>query len=228
MQLPQALMGNTTAILQITHDGVKANFTDLAIGPAGVWKVFFSAPGLANTVSAPLEIYPGLPKSLRIFVQPGGAYGGSRLERQPVVTVLDAGNNIANTTGAELRVIPYLYVLQQRHGSGISIQESSPNLRNGSAAVVQDGFAVFSFLYVDLVGSGYYFRFVMENMDENNLTVTSDTFDVFPGVAVAFKITVQPADNCRPGIPLLQQPELLAVDAGGNAANSSISVKVCE
>jgi hypothetical protein len=226
MQLPRTLMGNTTAMLQATHNGAKANFTDLAIGPAGSWKVFFSAPGLSDTVSAPLEIYPGLPTSLRILVQPGGAYGGSTLSRQPVVTVLDSGNNVANTTGGEFNVIPYLHLLQQGHGSGKSNPDTKLYLRNGSAAVVQDGFAIFSLLSVDVVGYGYYFRFVMENTDGSNLTVTSDTFDVLPGAAVAFRITVEPADNCWPGVPLLHQPEVLAVDSGGNAANSSILLKV--
>jgi hypothetical protein len=99
-------------------------------------------------------------------------------------------------------------------------------MQNGSAAAVRDGFAAFSFLSVDVVGSGYYFLFVMGNTDGKNITVTSSTFDVLPGAAVAFKITVQPADNCRPGFPLLPQPEILAVDSGGNPANSSISVQV--
>jgi hypothetical protein len=226
-QLPRALRGNTTAILH-SNVGVKAEFTDLAIGPAGFWKIIFSASGLADIISAPLEIAPGLPNILHIIVQPGEAYGGSIFNRQPVVAVLDSGKNIANTSGANLSVVPFLYLLQQGYSYGNLLQGSRLHLKNASAAAVQDGFAVFSSLSVDVVGSGYYFLFVMQTMDGNNITVTSSTFDVFPGAAAAFKVTVQPDNDCKPGFPLLQQPEVLLVDLGGNRANSSISVQVCK
>jgi hypothetical protein len=227
VQLLHVLTGNTSAMLQAIppNNSVKSIFTDLAIGPAGFWKLLFSTPGLADAFSNPFEISPGFPTALRVIVQPGGAYGGSKFDTQPTIVVLDSGNNVANTTGADLSIVPYLF--QQRHGDSNSNQDSNLYLRNGSAAAVQDGLAVFSFLSVDVVGFNYFFLFVMKKVDGQNVTVTSSTFDVLPGAPVAFKINVQPTD-CRPGVPFLQQPKLLAVDSGGNAANSTISVQVCK
>ena len=200
--------------------GVSASYTDLSIGPAGVWTLIFSAVGLGNAISSPFSNSPGPPIVLSIVVQPSGAYGGSHFAAYPVVAVLDAGGNLANTTLSRFSIVPYLYQIP----SGIT-----QAVLNGSNVTVEDGLSTFSDLSINIAGSGYILGFKLIAWGRSSISLpdaVTQPFDVQRGAAATFQIHMQPASIAVAGYPLPTQPSIFILDRGGNAANSSLHVQV--
>jgi hypothetical protein len=218
LQLSSALSGNRSATLRASENGAVATFTDLAIGPAGMWSLVFSSAGLSSASSLPFIVSPGSPVALTLAAQPAEAFGGAAFGTQPIIAAIDKGGNVANASEIAYQVVPYLL-------------SPSPNQTdlNGTSTYTKDGLFYFSNLTVDLVGSGYVIGFKLLTASGSKTSVTdavSEPFDVKPGAPAAFRISTQPSAAVVAGYSFPVQPTIQVVDLGRNLANSSVGAEV--
>ena len=107
---PGAATSGTT--IQTTQASGRVLYTDLAIDLAGVgYRLGFSAHGLGNAVSEPLDVSPGPPARLAVIEQPDIAYSG--LSYPFLVHVQDAGGNFAVGNCSSIQVSLSLYPVQR-------------------------------------------------------------------------------------------------------------------
>ena len=194
---------------QLTVQGV-AVFYGLVVYRAGSgYRLLFTAPGLLSAYSELFTVAVGPPVSLTVIRQPSGAWGGYVLHGQPSVQLQDQGGNAVNiTTTVRVRLLV-----------GNSTLDGSPARQaflNGTLSeIMSSGFSSFTNLAVDLVGQNYRLNF-----SALSFWTLSKNFSVSPGGPSRLIVLRQP-QGCRGGELCDVQPQLLVVDAGGNAASAS-------
>lgn len=152
------------------------------------------------------------PSAVALFVtiDPGNGTGGLALATQPQV---EARNGLGNVdTGFNGLVTAAITT-----GTGTT----GAQLLGTVSVAASAGFADFTDLAVDLVGTGYSLTF-----SSGSLTpAVSATFDIAVGVAAKLAVTQQPG-NGSGGLALSPQPIVAVQDAGGNTILSDNSTQV--
>jgi hypothetical protein len=184
--------------------------SDLAILPAGSFKLNFQSAGLRKAESAFISILVGEPSQIYIFEQPGNSTGGIPLIIQPQVSVLDAGNNLVQSAPVNVKA------------SVICLNFCS--LLGNTLVATSSGFANFSDLAVDRIGEDYRINFTAYFLPAgNSQSVISKTFHIFIGKPRFLVIEQQP--NSGIGGALLQPaPVICTRDLGGNLVTYSLDL----
>ncbi len=179
-------------------DGV-ASFTDLSLNLAGDGNVLVvSVPGLTSGETAPFTVAQTATK-LAYTGQPGGASAGLPFTTQPVISVLDAENNVAlNYDG------PVTVSIKEGTGRAGAVLSGTTTLD----AVA--GIATFTDLSLDLAGPGY--------------VLVADSGTLTPAESTAFTVAQTPAKlayalqpgGASAGLPFAVQPIVLVRDAENN------------
>lgn len=192
--------------------GGVADFTDLAIDLAGTgYTLDFTSGALTPATSSPFNITVGPAVQLAIQTQPGNGTGGSALSTQPEVLIQDAGGNTVTTDNSTV------VTASISTGTGTT----GATVMAGSTATASAGVATFAGLSIDLAGTGYTLDFDASTFT----TVTSTQFDVTVGPATALRIATQPGNGTQ-ATPLVTQPVIEIIDAGGNVVTSDSTTQV--
>ncbi len=150
--------------------------------------------------------------SVVFTAQPSGASGGSVFTTQPAVAIRGSDGEPLAEAGATVTI-------------GIEAGTGTPGAQLACTTVPADsGSAAFTGCSIDRAGSGYRLR--ATSSDPAVRAAVSDPFDVAVGPASALRFTVQP-QGARAGGILATQPQVSAVDAGGNvvaAATNTVTL----
>ena len=125
-----------------------ATLTNCAIDKIGTGYTLIAtdqADGLTNgTTSSPFNITPGQPYQLAFTTSPGTTVGGDKFGTQPVVTLLDAGGNVATVAPGS----------SDHVGLAIGANPGGGTL-SGCTGTTTAGVATFSGCLINNAGNGY-------------------------------------------------------------------------
>ncbi len=183
-----------------------ATFNALSFtGPVGSYTLTFSdgtRPGLPTALSLTV----GSPVALRFATAPSGSANVLvPLATQPVVRVVDAGDNTVASVNSTPGGVPPIVV-------------TAPGLTptNGSASVV-NGVATFSGLsFNGIAGSSYTLTFSTTFGVGQVLTQIQAPLALNGGSAAAIQFVTPPSATAANAVPLTQQPVVKVVDGAGN------------
>jgi hypothetical protein len=148
---------------------------------------------------------PGPATQLAVRTQPSGAVVGQALSVQPVVEARDASGRLA--TGATGSVTA-------------SIGTGGGTISGTTSAAIVNGVATFTNLALSGTAGDRTLVFTSAQLSP----ATSTAFPLAPGTAVALQLATPPSPEAQTMVPLAQQPIVRAVDAAGNATQSSAVV----
>ncbi|HEY6110523.1 MAG TPA: hypothetical protein VIV56_16595, partial [Gemmatimonadales bacterium] len=195
--------------------GGVATFTDLSIKEAGTgYRLQAAAGTLTPTLSTKFDIMSGPATHLGFTVQPGTTVAGAAIAPAVKVAALDALENPATGfTGSVTVAI----------GSGTGT--SGATLAGITTANSSGGVATFSTLSIDKMGIGYRLAASAASL----AAVTSDSFDIVPGVAAQLVFTTQPPTTTIAGAIIGPPVQVEVRDGVGNlvtgfAGNVTISI----
>lgn len=194
----------------------RAELVNISVTVAGQFllrvQAMDSAGGGAFRDSAPFTVRAGPMAKLAVLQQPGGAFGGMPFENALVVALTDAwGNPVAPLNDTLLQVS-----LLQHH------QPTNITLMGTTQVLARAGSATFPDLRVLQSGAGFQLN-ASSSAGLPEAWVLSEPFSVRIGHTTALRLVAQPA-GARGGAPMLRQPVVELIDAGGNrnvADNSS-------
>ncbi len=184
------------------------NFTELSIDKVGTYTLTATSSGLASAVSEPIAISPIGGAHLSFTSKLSNSVGGSSLNVQPEVTVLDMYGNTSTSSTAEI-TIGLISVTPDPYGAQLS---------GTVTAKAVNGVARFKDLSIDLVGT-----YVLTAFSPGLLQATSNPFDIVPGAPVKLFFNSQPITTTA-GSPLTVMPPAIPVlvqDACGNTVTDS-------
>ena len=198
------LVGTTTA----TASSGVATFNNLGItGTAGTaYTITYSAShgGSALTV-ATQSVTPtvGAATQIAITTQPVGATAGALLATQPVIKVLDSGNNVVTTASAS-----------------IEVSASGGTLGGTTTVSTSSGVATFTDLtFAGTANTNYTLTFAATGYTSQ----TSSSFSVGVGAATKLVLTTSAA-TAKYGQAFATQPVVKVQDAGSNVVTASSAV----
>jgi len=195
------LVGTRTAT---AVNGV-ATFNNLGItGTAGTaYTITYSATFGGNALTvATQSVTPtvGAATQISITTQPVGATAGALLANQPVVKVLDSGNNVVTGSSAS-----------------ISVSASGGTLGGTSPITASSGVATFTNLtFAGTANTNYTLTFASSGFTSQ----TSNDFSVGVGAATKLVLTTSAA-TAKYGQAFTTQPVVQVQDAGSNVVTSS-------
>jgi hypothetical protein len=196
-----SLVGTRTAT---AVNGV-ATFNNLGIsGTAGTaYTITYSATygGSALTV-ATQSVTPtvGTASQISITTQPSGGIAGALLATQPVVKVLDSGNNIVTSSSAS-----------------IDVSASGGTLGGTTSITASSGVAAFTDLtFAGTANTNYTLTFASSGFTSQ----TSSSFSVGVGAATKLVLTTSAA-TAKYGQAFATQPVVQVQDAGSNVVTTS-------
>ena len=181
------------------------------------YRLHFQAAGLLDTFSEPFSVRVGPAAALVVVQQPSLAWGGIPMQIQPTLELQDRGGNMANvTTVASVQLVIDIPWSVENTSSGLSAGPNQQPSINGTTKVQMiHGFAAFSDLTVDLIGQNYRLNF-----SASYFWALSNNFSVAKSGPSRLAVIRGPG-GCRGGEICDQQPILLVLDYGGNAADAS-------
>ena len=183
----------------------RAAYTGCSIDRAATaYRLRATAPGLVDGLSATFDVVPGVAARLGFSVQPSGGAAGTTWATQPVVTLLDAGGNVAaGATPVTLDVVT-------NPGGGTLA------CAGGATVVPVAGVATFAGCSLDRAGSGYQVRAAASGL----AAATSAAFGVVAGAPSRLAFSLVPAGGLG-GSAFGVQPTVRVEDAWGNLASGS-------
>ena len=185
--------GTTTAVFV---SGV-ATFVDLGITLAqDNYRIRYSAKGLVSADGTLFDVAVGAPHHLKVETFPSGAKGGSAFAVQPVISVLDVGNNVVSNTS--------LAITASIAGGG------GANLLGLWVAQSPSGIASFTDLSIDLKGSSV--------LEFNTGSLVGATATIAVAEGEPYKVSAASSlSSGTAGVALDQMPMVVKVlDRGGN------------
>lgn len=198
--------GTLSGTLFVAAVGGVGTFTNLSIDLAGTgYQLTFTTGSLTPAVSTPFAVSVGSANKLSVQTQPGGASGGLAFATQPVIHVLDAGNNLVSASSATVTAAI-------TSGTGTA----GAALGGTTAQAASSGVATFSNLSINLAGTGYSLTFTATSLT----SAVSATFNVTVGSATQLAVQAQPG-GASGGQAFTTQPVVHVLDAGGNLVTSS-------
>ena len=198
------LVGTRTAT---AVNGV-ATFDNLGIsGTAGTaYTITYSATFGGNALTvATQSVTPtvGAATQISITTQPVGAIAGALLTNQPVVKVLDSGNNVVTSSSAS-----------------ISVSASGGTLGGTTPITASSGVATFTNLtFAGTANTNYTLTFASSGFTSQ----TSNDFSVGVGAATKLVLTTSAA-TAKYGQAFTTQPVVQVQDAGSNIVTTSSAV----
>ena len=166
--------GGLTGTLTRTPEGGVASFPDLAVTRAGQALVLeASAQGLPVETSAPFDIAPASPETLRFVAQPQATTAGQALAPAPELEVLDRFGNRATVDTPVTLTLPGGALL------------GTTTLMTGGGTVRFDA------LRIEVAGRGYALVGAAPMLPQVAMA-TSAPFDVAPGMATALRLRQAP------------------------------------
>jgi uncharacterized protein YjdB len=197
-----SLIGTTTA--QTNASGV-ATFANLGLsGTTGRYTLDFSASGVPNVTSGPINLGAAVATQLTISTQPSTTVAsGSALAQAPAVQLRDAGGNAVAQSGVSVTVAI--------SGSGASLTGSTSVTTNAS------GIATFTGLGLTGTVGSYTLQFSSSGLT----AATSSAISLTPGPAAALSMTAQPPASALSGVAFSSAPVVQVRDASGNAVSQS-------
>ena len=205
--------GTAGAVLQGTATvnavGGVATFTGLSLNTAGTGYVLTASSGsIMNADSAPFNITSVGPAAKVVFQRsPAGAAPGTPFTAQPIVVVQDAAGNTVTSFSGRINV-----GLERWSGTGGAVLTGTASL------LAANGVATFTNLAIDRAGSNY----VLWAASTGLAASDSTPFNVVPtgqGTAVRLAFQQQPVGGAV-GVPFPVQPVVVALDGGGNVAQT--------
>jgi hypothetical protein len=199
-----SLVGTRTAT---AVNGV-ATFDNLGItGTAGTaYTITYSATFGGNALTvATQSVTPtvGAATQISITTQPVGATAGALLANQPVVKVLDSGNNVVTGSSAS-----------------ISVSASGGTLTGTSPITASSGVATFTNLtFAGTANTNYTLTFASSGFTSQ----TSNDFSVGVGAATKLVLTTSAA-TAKYGQAFTTQPVVQVQDAGSNVVTTSSAI----
>ena len=195
-------LGGTTT--KAASSGV-ATFTNLTFaGTAGTnYRLEFTSFGLTSATSSDFTVSVGAPTHLSITTQPIGAGAGALLATQPVVNVLDAGDNVVTASSAS-----------------IAVTASGGTLGGTTTVSASNGVATYSTLtFAGTISTNYALTFSSSGLG----TVQSNNFTVTVGADYQLAINTSAA-GAKYKAAFTMQPVVEVQDAGGNRTGSSSTI----
>ena len=180
-----------------TNASGAAVFTNLVLtGAAGSYTLRFTAPGLAETTSAPVTLGGGAPTQLAMATQPSAtALSGVAFGTQPVVQLKDVNGNDAADAGV---------VITAAIGSGAGTLGGTTTATTNAA-----GQAVFTNLAISGAAGDYTLAFTSPGLTG----VSSTAINLFAGLAIT-------TTNPLPDAVLNQPYSTKLTTAGGTGTNT--------
>ena len=177
-----------------------ATFAGCKVDKAGIgYTLSATATGFVGATSATFDVVPGPAVSMAFTVQPSGGLATVAWGTQPVVSLLDAGGNVATSA-----VTPVTLGLAAGSTGSLSCY-------GGLTKTLSAGEAAFTGCAIDRAASGVALTATATGLT----TVTSTTFTINAGPAVKLGFTVQPGGGTG-GTAWATQPVVSIQDAGGN------------
>jgi hypothetical protein len=196
-----SLLGNTS-IAAIS--GV-VRFTDLAIDKTGSYTLKFLATNNLSVESGSILIETGPGYAMRLDQRPLDVTGGRKFPSNVTVSVIDRGTNVVISN--ETFVTAHLFQGGQARALG-----------GTSTVQTLRGKAVFTNLFVNMSGVGYFIQFTAFDL----VTVFSPTFSVTIGPAFTLRLLSAPNTSFG-GLPFDESVVVYAEDEGGNKLNTGIA-----
>lgn len=171
-----------------------------------------NAVNIVNSATNITQI-PGVPFAVDITTQPGNGTGGSPINPQPVVRVVDCNGN--TVTGDNGRVIT---VAINSHVPPPGVPAGS--IVNGSTAATVNGIATYTNLTIDKIGT-----YVVSFNASGIASATSNSFVISVGPAAQLAFIVNPTDTRAHEI---MTPDVVVQvqDLGGNHVVTSASINL--
>jgi hypothetical protein len=185
------------------------SFSGCKIDTAGSNYALTATDGaLPSATTTAFNVTVGPAAKLNFTTSPSNSSGGISFATQPVVTVLDAGNNVVTSDSSTVS----LAITSGTPASG------GPGTLSGCSASETLGVVTFTGCKINTSGAGYSLR-----ATDGVLTLaTSSTFNVTVGTATQIKVTTQPA-GATGGTAFTTQPKVSVQDAGGNVVTTDVS-----
>jgi hypothetical protein len=190
------ILSGTTSVAAVA--GV-ASFANLKIDKMGTgYTLVASSSGLTSAQSAPFDILIGLATKLAVTVGPVSTVAGAPITPAIQISAQDAAGNLVPTFVGSI-------TLAIKSGTGTS----GATLRGTTTVGAVAGVATFSTINIDKSGNGY-----VLNASSTGLTgVSTGSFNITAGPAVALVYTVQPALAQKSGSNLTPTIKVAAVDS---------------
>lgn len=211
-----------TANYNVTIGGGLAKYQSMYIDVAGSpyslrYTTDLVLPGGSIVDTNPFTVAAGACSDLVLLASPVGATGGKAFGIQPVVKLVDAGNNTLISDSSS--VVHVAIASNPSNGviSPVSMLEMP----------VRKGIATFRSLKIDKAGNDYSLIYTLytKNPGVNTYTKTAVTKTSQPfNIAVGSPVTLAFQQNISNGVldgqPNEQQPVLAILDSGGNVVSS--------
>jgi hypothetical protein len=181
-----------------------ASFVGCKIDRAAAgYELIATATGLIPGNSADFDIVPGIGVSMVFSGQPGGGTAMAGWAVQPVVTILDAGGNVATGSSGQVQ----LAVASGTAGATLTCL-------GGLVANAASGVATFTGCQLDKVGT-----YTLSATAAGLPTMTSASFTVVAGAPTHLAFSAQPGGGTG-GLPWATQPVVALQDDGGNTVTT--------
>ena len=211
-RLPDAsgqLFGTTSLI---SNRGV-AVFENLHVDKKGLgYMLSFSSLHTAGVKTVAFSVWPGTAASLLVFQEPSDGISRMVLQRQPIVGIVDSGQNI---------------ILASSFAITVSILEPAEkmladnDLHGPQYVSAEYGRAAFCNLSVGSASTNHRLVFVCNACDGHNLSALSASFAINHSFA-SDMIFDQAVVNITVGLPLWPAPVVRVVDDFGNTVQNAV------
>ena len=182
-------------------------FANLRLYKAGTYRFQFDSYGFSPIFSQAFTIFTGSPAMLSVLVQPEMAIPGQAMQMQPVISMMDVGQNLVTSENHAIVTA----VLLGTKGNTNSTLLTVNDVTMAASAKFRSGVSEFQGLRVDRVGQ---YRIVF-NTDKPYMSIESEYFYVKTGRGSSLWI-VQVPDGCTYNLPCAEVPKVEIHDAGGN------------
>lgn len=214
--IPNEFGAKLTGDNTVTVRKGEAFFVNLAINKEGsCYVIRFTSGSLKSIDTIPMTVDIGLPAGIKFVKAPSGFRPGYAWDTQPIVAIVDAGDNVVPIAQDMIEVLLYDQNQVQQPLCSFSLM-GAPVCETAVKAV--QGIATFSGLRIDTSGKGYTLVFGKER--GGYTPVVSPTFDVTVGAEFQLFVERHPRVSTlprgQPGYLFPTQPIVSILDAGGN------------
>ena len=214
--LPNEFGAKLTGIVTVTVNHGIASYVTMTINREGsCYVVRFTSGSLKPINAVPMTVDIGLPSRMKFVKAPSGFRPGYAWDTQPVVAVVDEGDNIVPNARdtIEITLLDENQVVQPLCSFNLM---GAPICETAVKAV--NGIATFSGLRADIVGKDYTLMF--GKVGGGYRTVTSQPFNVDVGpefqLFMGRQLSLSTISRGQPGYLFPVQPVISIRDAGGN------------
>jgi hypothetical protein len=186
----------------LTYSGVGLNGTN-----ATTYTITYSASGLTSATQT-IAVSTGAATKLALTRSAVGNQAGIAFTTQPIVSILDSGNNVVTTSAAT--------VTATVSAGGSLVGTAAVDAASGVATFGTAAGAASDLGISGTAGTSYTVTYA-----SGSLTSVSQTIVVRAGPATALQITTSSSSSVASGAAFATQPVVRVVDAAGNVVTTS-------